>query len=64
MMTLKVNGRDHQIDADPDTPLLYILRDDIKLDAAKFGCGLVEHAIGQSPGLLPGLPGSVPSEPA
>ena len=40
MMTLKVNGQDHQIDAEPDTPLLYILRDDIKLNAAKFGCGL------------------------
>ncbi|MGB6954615.1 MAG: (2Fe-2S)-binding protein, partial [Bradyrhizobium sp.] len=26
MMTLKVNGHDHQIDADPDTPLLYVLR--------------------------------------
>jgi aerobic-type carbon monoxide dehydrogenase small subunit (CoxS/CutS family) len=40
MMTLKVNGLHYQIDADPDTPLLYILRDDIKLNAAKFGCGL------------------------
>jgi nicotinate dehydrogenase subunit A len=40
MMTLKVNGIDHQIDADPDTPLLYVLRDEIKLNAAKFGCGL------------------------
>ena len=40
MMTLKVNGHDHQIDADPDTPLLYVLRDDIKLMGAKFGCGL------------------------
>src|SRR5450432_1013171 len=40
MMTLKVNGRDHQIDAEPDTPLLYVLRDEIKLNAAKFGCGL------------------------
>jgi len=29
-----------QVDADPDTPLLYVLRDDIKLNAAKFGCGL------------------------
>jgi aerobic-type carbon monoxide dehydrogenase small subunit (CoxS/CutS family) len=29
MMTLKVNGRDHQIDAEPDTPLLYVLRDDL-----------------------------------
>src|SRR6202011_6328482 len=40
MMTLKVNGRDHQVDADPDTPLLYVLRDDLNLNAAKFGCGL------------------------
>jgi nicotinate dehydrogenase subunit A len=40
MMTLKVNGRDHQVDADPDTPLLYVLRDDLRLNAAKFGCGL------------------------
>jgi nicotinate dehydrogenase subunit A len=40
MMTLKVNGRDHQIQSDPDTPLLYVLRDEIKLNAAKFGCGL------------------------
>ena len=40
MMTLKVNGQDHAIDADPDTPLLYALRDDLALNAAKFGCGL------------------------
>src|ERR1700721_2582169 len=40
MMTLKVNGHDHSIDADPDTPLLYVLRDDLALNAAKFGCGL------------------------
>ena len=40
MMTLKVNGQDHAVDADPDTPLLYVLRNDLKLNAAKFGCGL------------------------
>ena len=40
MTTLKVNGQDHQTDADPDTPLLYVLREDLKLNAAKFGCGL------------------------
>ena len=40
MMTLKVNGRDQRIDAEPDTPLLYVLRDDLALNAAKFGCGL------------------------
>ena len=40
MMTLKVNGRDHVVEAEPDTPLLYVLRDDLALNAAKFGCGL------------------------
>lgn len=40
MITLKVNGQDHRIDADPDTPLLYVLRDELNLNAAKFGCGL------------------------
>ena len=40
MMTLKVNGQDTQLDADPDTPLLYVLRDELQLNAAKFGCGL------------------------
>ena len=40
MMTLKVNGREHQVDAEADTPLLYVLRDDLKLNAAKYGCGL------------------------
>jgi nicotinate dehydrogenase subunit A len=40
MITLKVNGQDRQIDAEADTPLLYVLRDDLALNAAKFGCGL------------------------
>jgi nicotinate dehydrogenase subunit A len=40
MITLKVNGRDHQVDTEPDTPLLYVLRNDLALNAAKFGCGL------------------------
>ena len=40
MITLHVNGRPEQIDADPATPLLYVLRDDLRLNAAKFGCGL------------------------
>jgi nicotinate dehydrogenase subunit A len=40
MMTLKVNGQDHRIEADPDTPLLYVLREELQLNAAKFGCGL------------------------
>jgi nicotinate dehydrogenase subunit A len=37
---LNVNNRDHEIDADPQTPLLYVLRNELSLNAAKFGCGL------------------------
>jgi len=40
MMDLKVNGHVHSVDADAETPLLYVLRDDLQLNAAKFGCGL------------------------
>jgi nicotinate dehydrogenase subunit A len=40
MITLTVNGRSHNVEADPATPLLYVLRDDLKLNGAKFGCGL------------------------
>ena len=39
-MTLNVNGQSHTVDAEPDTPLLYVLRDDLALNGAKFGCGL------------------------
>ena len=39
MITLTINGRQHEVDADPDTPLLYVLRDDLQLNGAKFGCG-------------------------
>jgi len=39
-MKLNVNGQDHDVEAEPDTPLLYILRDDLGLHGAKFGCGL------------------------
>ena len=40
MITLTVNGVPHQVDAAPDTPLLYALRNDLGLNGAKFGCGL------------------------
>jgi nicotinate dehydrogenase subunit A len=40
MVKLTVNGREHDISADPDTPLLYVLRDELALNGAKFGCGL------------------------
>ena len=39
-ISLKVNGRPHSLDLDPDTPLLYALSDDLALNGPKFGCGL------------------------
>ena len=39
-ITLQLNGRPQAVDADPATPLLYVLRDDLQLNGAKFGCGL------------------------
>lgn len=40
MTTVTINGSRHVIKATPDTPLLYVLRNELKLNAAKFGCGL------------------------
>jgi nicotinate dehydrogenase subunit A len=40
MITLTVNGTAHRLDIDPATPLLYALRGELGLNAAKFGCGL------------------------
>lgn len=39
-MKLTINGKDHEVDADPDTPLLWVLRDEIGLTGTKFGCGI------------------------
>ena len=39
-LKLNVNGTPHDVDIDPATPLLYVLRDDLRLNGAKFGCGL------------------------
>jgi nicotinate dehydrogenase subunit A len=38
-LSLKVNGAVQSVTAEPDTPLLYVLRNDLGLNAAKFGCG-------------------------
>ena len=38
-MELKVNGRVHEVSAHPDTPLLYVLRNDLGLKGSRFGCG-------------------------
>src|SRR5438270_7284964 len=41
-ISLKVNGASHSVPAEPDTPLLYVLRNDLALNGAKFGCGLAQ----------------------
>lgn len=39
-LTLKINGQDHPLDIDPDTPLLWALRDNLGLTGTKYGCGI------------------------
>src|SRR2546427_2741526 len=41
-ISLKVNGRVHTVDVDPETPLLYVLSDELQLRGPKFGCGLAQ----------------------
>jgi nicotinate dehydrogenase subunit A len=41
-VSLNVNGATHSVPAEPDTPLLYVLRNDLELNGAKFGCGLAQ----------------------
>jgi nicotinate dehydrogenase subunit A len=41
-IALKVNGRSHSVEVDPDTPLLYVLAGDLQLNGTKFGCGLAQ----------------------
>ena len=40
--TIAVNEREHTVDVDPDTPLLWVLRDAIGLSGTKFGCGIAQ----------------------
>jgi len=41
-ISLKVNGTTQVVEVDPDTPLLYVLRNDLQLNGPKFGCGLAQ----------------------
>jgi aerobic-type carbon monoxide dehydrogenase small subunit (CoxS/CutS family) len=40
--TLHINGSEKVVDTEPDTPLLYVLRDDLELNGPKFGCGIAQ----------------------
>ncbi|MFH5833876.1 (2Fe-2S)-binding protein, partial [Halalkalibaculum sp. DA3122] len=40
--TLNINNEEHQVDAAPDTPLLWVLRDHLDLPGTKFGCGIAQ----------------------
>ena len=42
MIELNVNGAAHEVDVDPSTPLLYVLRNDLNLNGPRFGCGLAQ----------------------
>lgn len=42
MINLKINGQSHQVEVDPDTPLLWVIREQIGLTGTKFGCGMAQ----------------------
>jgi isoquinoline 1-oxidoreductase alpha subunit len=42
MFTLTVNGKTRQVDVEPDTPLLWVIRDELELTGTKFGCGIAQ----------------------
>jgi nicotinate dehydrogenase subunit A len=41
-LTLRVNGRRHSLNVDPETPLLFVLNDDLALRGPRFGCGMAQ----------------------
>lgn len=47
-MKLKVNGKVHDVAVEPDTPLLFVLREDIGLKGTKYGCGIAQCALVRS----------------
>ncbi len=42
VVSLRVNGATHEVDVEPSTPLLYVLRNDLELQGPRFGCGLAQ----------------------
>src|SRR5438067_13392056 len=42
MIRLTINGKTQQVDVDPDTPLLWVIREDVGLTGTKYGCGIAQ----------------------
>jgi isoquinoline 1-oxidoreductase subunit alpha len=42
MISITINGQTHQLDVEPETPLLWVIRDEIGLTGTKFGCGIAQ----------------------
>src|SRR4051794_6506484 len=42
MVALTINGQSHSVDVEPDTPLLWVLRDNLGMTGTKFGCGIAQ----------------------
>jgi isoquinoline 1-oxidoreductase subunit alpha len=42
MLALRVNGQTHNLDVDPDTPLLWVIRDTLGLSGTRYGCGIAQ----------------------
>ena len=53
-LQIKVNGQSHAVDVLPDTPLLWVLRDNLRLTGTKFGCGMAQ--CGTCTGFFDGQP--------
>ena len=49
MVNLKVNGKAYQLDVDPSTPILCVIRDNIGLTGTKFGCGATDLSLQNQP---------------
>ncbi|MCE6970537.1 (2Fe-2S)-binding protein [Cereibacter sphaeroides] len=54
MISLGINGREMTLDVDPETPLLWVLRDELRLTGTKFGCGVAR--CGACTVMLDGMP--------
>jgi len=42
MISLNINGQSHQVDVEPDTPLLWVIRDTVGMTGTKYGCGIAQ----------------------